>query len=273
MHLVAQHDQELPMTAVSAPPVPRNRRRKTRTPHHNPHPPIRLSEQRINEIDLFPGKEHMACPTCKRWCPLTGMGSQPKLVPHHKARAGQGPNHRCTIGSNRRVIVDISVGRWRTKMIESVPTAAARRATKVLPKPRTERPPATSQLKPTPLAAEKAGQDFLKHRKACTLCARVSRDSAAQPCPDGARLATTYMRLLRQEPQRAKVRQIFARERNRFDRLYARQAPRKRESEWAAALPSVREADRQRTAAPAGDAPSAARTVPLDPVTFRRAGS
>ncbi|MEU8480383.1 hypothetical protein [Streptomyces hygroscopicus] len=252
------------MPTTPAMPTARKRRRKTRTKTVSHRPPIVASTLKANEIDLFPGKEHLVCPDCKTWCPITGMQGTPKLVPHHTGHAGTTERHRCS-GSHRRVTLNVAVGKWRTELIEAVPTTTSRRATKVLPKPQTPPPPAASQIKPAPLNAEKTRQAFRQHQQQCPACKgeATGRDGEPLPCRDGQALAVTFLRLLRQEPKRRAVREFFARERRRFDRQYAAAAPAKRTSEWAAVLPAVKSTDTQRAQLPVGDAPAEGLSVPL----------
>ncbi|MFF8234746.1 hypothetical protein [Streptomyces caelestis] len=256
------------MTTTPAMPKARKRRRKTRTKTVSHRPPIIASDLKPNELDLTPGKEHLVCPDCSTWVPITGMLGTPKLVPHHTGRAKSAEPRRCTAGSNRRVTIDVEVEAWRTELIEAVPTIASRRATKVLPKPRVKPAPAASQIKPAPLSAEQVRRAFRQHQQQCLACKgeATGRDGQPLPCRDGERLAVTFLRLLRQEPKRRTIREFFARERRRFDRQYAAAAPAKRTSEWAAVLPAVQEADTRRVQLPVGDAPSGGPSVPLEPL-------
>lgn len=253
------------MTTTPAMPKARKRHGKTRTPQVNHRPPIIASTLKANQLDLSPDKEHLVCPDCSTWCPITGMLGTPKLVPHHSGRADTAEPRRCTAGSNRRVTIDVEVSDWRTELIEAVPTTTARRATKVLPKPKTKPTPAASQIKPAPLSAETIRQAFRQHQQQCPACKgeATSRDGEPLSCRDGARLAATFLRLLRQEPKRRAIREFLARERRRFDRQYAAAAPVKRTSEWAAVLPAVKAANTQRAHLPAGDAPTEGSSVPL----------
>ncbi|WP_148305764.1 hypothetical protein [Streptomyces collinus] len=254
------------MTTTPAMPTAHKRRRKTRTSNINHRPPIIVSGLKANELDLTPGKEHLVCPDCSTWVPITGMLGTPKLVPHHTGQAGTAGAHRCTGGTNRRVTLDVEVDAWRTKLIEAAPTTASRRATKVLRKPKTTQPPAASQITPVSISAERVRQAFRRHKQQCPACRgeATARDGEPLPCRDGERLAVTFLRLLRQEPKRQAVREVFARERQRFDRHYTVAAPAKRKSQWAAVLPKVQDADTRRAQLPAGDAPTEARNVPLE---------
>ncbi|WP_051113711.1 hypothetical protein [Streptomyces davaonensis] len=255
-------------TTTPAVPKARKRRRKTRTPNVNHRPPIIASDLKANELDLTPGKEHLVCPGCSTWVPITGMQGTPKLVPHHTGRANAAEPRRCTAGSNRQVAIDVEVGAWHTELIEAVPTTASRRATKVLPKPKVKPVLAASQIKPAPLSAEQVRQAFRQHQQQCLACKgeATGRDGQPLPCRDGERLAITFLRLLRQEPKRRSVREFFARERQRFDRQYVAVAPAKRTSEWVAVLPRVKDADTRRSQLPVGDTPTEARGVPLEPL-------
>ncbi|MEU7031419.1 hypothetical protein AB0A60_32585 [Streptomyces sp. NPDC046275] len=254
------------MTDKTAQPAAKKRRRKTRTKNVSPLPAIIVSQLKFNELDLTPGKEHLVCPECRTWTPVTGTRGTTKLVPHHTT-----PYHHSTTSprrcssSNRAVVLDVEVGAWRTQLVEAAPTVASRRATKVLPKPKTSTASAPSQLRPAPLSAESVRVVFARHRQACAACGAevTGRDRQLQLCPDGERLAVTYLRLLRQEPRRKAQRDFFARERRRFDRQYA--ARGKRAAEWAAVLPAVQAADTRRAEVPAGEGPAEARDVPTAP--------
>ncbi|WP_189538386.1 hypothetical protein, partial [Streptomyces roseolilacinus] len=197
----------------------------TRTSNVNHRPPVITSKLKVTELDLTPGKEHLVCPDCSTWVPITGMLGTPKLVPHHTGRAKAAEPRRCTAGSNRRIDLDIKLDAWRVGVAERAEVAATvafRRATKVLPKPRTGSVPAVSQLKPTPLTPEAVRVVFIRHREMCPSCKDETKGSTrtVQLCPEGKRLADSYLRLLRQEPKRRAQREAFARERQRFDRQY-----------------------------------------------------
>ncbi|MGP3637231.1 hypothetical protein ACTU45_28460 [Streptomyces sp. 24-1644] len=229
------------MATTTVEPKARKRRRKTRTKNISPLPALVASELTASQIDLTPGKEHVICPACKTWTPITGVLSTPVLVPHHTT-----PYHdptttprRCS-NTNRQITLDTVIDTWRAELAERTEasaTVASRRPTKVLPKPKATAAPAASQLKPVPLSAEQVRRVFRQHQEQCLACRGEATDRAGQtlPCRDGERLVATFLRLFRQEPKRQAVREFFARERRRFDREYAGAAP-KREAEWAAVL-------------------------------------
>ncbi|GLW03808.1 hypothetical protein [Streptomyces lavendulae] len=254
-------------TTTPMPKTARKRRRKTRTSNVNQLPPITASQLEVNELDLTPGKEHLVCPDCSTWVPITGMLGTPKLVPHHTGRAKTAEPRRCTAGSNRPVTIDVQADALRTQLVEGAPTAASRRATKVLPKPKVKSAPAVSQVKPAPLSAEQVRRVFRQHQQQCLACKgeAKNRDGQTLPCPDGERLAVTFLRLLRQEPKRQAVREFVARERRRFDRQYAAAAPAKRASEWAAVQGKVSDADAARKMLPRGDRPADGPSLPQEP--------
>ncbi|MFI1808433.1 hypothetical protein ACH415_33010 [Streptomyces californicus] len=116
---------------------PKKRRRKTRTKNVSHLPPLLASELKTSEIDLTPGKEHVLCPACKCWTPITGVLGTPLLVPHHTAPYHDrtpGPRRRCS-NTNRRISLDIEVEKWQEQLAEVSASVATRRPTKVLPKP------------------------------------------------------------------------------------------------------------------------------------------
>lgn len=127
------------MAATTVEPKARTRRRKTRTKNISSLPALVASEFTASRIDLMPGKEHVLCPACETWTPITGVLGTPLLVPHHTT-----PYHdrtttprRCS-NSNRRIVLDIEVEAWREQLVERTEVSASvasRRATKVLPKP------------------------------------------------------------------------------------------------------------------------------------------
>lgn len=263
------------MATTTVEPKARKRRRKTRTKNISSLPPIIASELTASQIDLTPGREHVFCPACKNWTPITGVLSTPVLVPHHTT-----PYHdttttprRCS-NTNRRITLDTAIDTWRADLAERTEvsaTVASRRPTKVLPKPKTPPAPAASQLTPVPLNAEQVRRVFRQHQEQCLACRGEARDQAGQtlPCRDGERLAVTVLRLFRQEPKRQAIREFFARERRRFDREYARAAP-KREAGWAAVLPAVQNAD-QRRRPPQSARSAEGPEVPLDHLVPRQA--
>ena len=214
------------MTTSPTVPMAQKRQKKTRTKHVSSLPVLAVSKLLPNHIDLLPGTESLVCPNCETWCPITGhQGRTPKLVPHHTNRAGTPQARRC-IGSNRRVLLDLTIPEWRHRLGDAIADTASRRATTVLRKPKTPPAPAASQITPVPLSAEAARKAYRGHLQRCTTCEGRTR------CTDGQRLAEIYARLERQEPRRKQVRDAFARERARFDRRYAALAAEGRAAEW-----------------------------------------
>lgn len=176
-------------------PTARKRRRKTRTKTLSPLPAIVASDRAHAEIDLTPGREHLICPDCKRWTPITGVLGTPKLVPHHteQAKSRTEKLRRCS-GTNRQVVIDIDIAGWRSQRAEAVTiaraTAATRRATKVLPKKPAVVSTPVHRLASMPapssrlLAAQAAARTAVnEHRITCAVCR-----TGQTRCPDGREL-------------------------------------------------------------------------------------
>ncbi len=223
--------------------------------------PLKLSEIPFHHIQLRDGERRaIVCPDCMEWHPLR----RGVIWPHHLERTERGSNGARCAGSARRVVFDVDVAEWQQTMAEASASVASRRATKVLPKPKTTQAPAASQTRSPAISAEAIRQTFRQHQKQCAACNGEATTRGGEPlsCRDGERLAATFLRLLRQEPKRRAVREFFAQERRRFDRRYIAAAPAKRASEWAAVLPAVQAMDTQRVQLPVGDAANDGASVP-----------
>ncbi|MER5696092.1 hypothetical protein ACWDBO_29970 [Streptomyces mirabilis] len=224
------------MSATSETPVARKRVKRTRLRRVNDQPALKLSTLHPNDIDLMPGTESLICPDCGTWCPITNFGCRrPKLVPHHTEPAGSPNAQRCEDGSLRLVEVDLTLGEWQHRLGEAIMANASRRRTPVRRKPKTPPAPATTQVVPTPISADMVRRCFRAHQAECKACqgTATDRDGNVLACPDGLRLAGTYLRLLRQEPERRALRLFFEQERERFDRRYEKQAACGRAADWA----------------------------------------
>lgn len=225
------------MNATPVMPTARKRRRKTRTKQVSHRPPIVASRLKANEIDLCPGKEHLVCPDCSTWCPITGvLGKTPKLVPHHTEQF-KTPNPRRCLGSNRLVDLNIEAGEWRTKLVEANPSTKSRRTNRVNRKPGTATAPPVSRFRNAPRQSEFRLSSLLeaartavaRHRTACPVCRKGGR------CEMGGELE------LRRAEIQASV-QFDREQRQRSERL-GRDLTAKRAGEWAAVATTV-----QRTA-------------------------
>jgi hypothetical protein len=140
---------------VTAAPRAKERPRRTRTKNISYLPAIVVSTMLPTDVELFPGKEHLRCPDCQTWCPITGQqGPVPKLVPHHTGKAGVAAAVRCR-SSNRRVDLDLTLGEWNRKLGEAHKETLSRRPTAVLRKPKAAVTPAVTQM-PTPPVDEAA---------------------------------------------------------------------------------------------------------------------
>ncbi|MET9656820.1 hypothetical protein [Streptomyces sp. NPDC006510] len=181
------------MTTPLAQPEARKRRRKTRTRNVSSLQPIVASDLKVTHIDLTPGKESLVCPSCERWTPITGMLGTPKLVPHSTKRYRNTESPRCQQGTNRRVNIDVDVNDWRTDLAEAAPTTASRRATKVLPKPKSTMAPApvhqlavTREQQVVPAGAlllpllDRARRTVIAHRATCATCGAGGRCGTAR---------------------------------------------------------------------------------------------
>jgi hypothetical protein len=248
---------------MSTPPVmPKasKRRRKTRTKTVSHRPPIIASDLGVNELDLTPGKEHLVCPGCSTWVPITGMLGTPKLVPHHRERAKTGAPLRCTAGSNRQVVIDVDAAAWGEKVAEADATAVGRRSGRVNRKPRTVAPTPVHRVASVPgpsallLAAQSRARDAVnKHRKVCGVC-----KTGRARCPIGRELE------IRMGHTDASVR--LAHE-QRESALRAASAPSiPRTQQWRRVAGVVtRVDDARRAVVPTGAAPAESRDVPLAP--------
>jgi hypothetical protein len=96
---------------------------------------------------LRPACASLVCPDCKTWVPITGLQTQkPKVVPHDTGRAGKDAAVRCRLGSNRLVIVDVTVRKWQERLEDGHAETGHRRRTTVRRKPKTAVAPAVSQI-------------------------------------------------------------------------------------------------------------------------------
>ena len=220
------------MTAGSPQQAPaRKRRNRIRTRNVSKLPTITISTLKPYNIDLRRSCLSLVCPDCETWCPITGaQGAEPKLVPHHTDRAGTANAQQCQ-SSNRRVELDLHVTEWKRQLAawrkgqaEANADAASRRATSVRRKPKVPQVPATTQMPRQLKTTRNAEQALRDHRAYCAACA------GQLGCRDGLHLA----RRLRNERQQTQLRDLYARERARFDRRYTRQAKQHNAASWEA---------------------------------------
>lgn len=220
------------MTTLTDPvtkrPLTTRRCRKTRNKTVSRLEPIKLSSLLLSEVELVPGQEHLVCPDCKTWCPITGMCGTPKLVPHHTVRVGNFEPKRCT-SSNRLVHLDISLETWRRRRAEGTAETASRRSTRVLRKPKV--PAATpvhriEKQSPKLIAAS-------THRKTCKACTETTW------CAEGQKVAAVAIEAERRN--------------SAVEQSAARRAREQRPQEWATYLPAVRLADLSRLPVTARD--------------------
>lgn len=267
------------MATTTTEPTARKRRRKTRTKTVSHLEPIVASKFTAGQIDLTPGKEHVLCPACKCWTPITGVLSKPMLVPHHTTPHHDRtttPRRRCS-NTNRRIVLDTKVEAWQEQLAERTEVSASvasRRATKVLPKPRkgpaptpvhrlaTQEPQSAPALPRLVPLLERARRDIDRHHIACFLCRAGGRCETGRALEVRAAETQASCMIARE--------QLHHQERQEREQGGRSAAPTRR-SQWAAVLPAVRDADTRRTSVPVPpgrpEAPAQAGTasVPTEP--------
>ncbi|MEU8136500.1 hypothetical protein [Streptodolium elevatio] len=220
-------------TPPSAPTMKR-RPRRTRTKNRSLAAALVASKLCPNDLDLRRGAMTVVCPDCRTWCPITGyQGQNPKLTPHQGTFADQDGNpvmRRCEVGSNRRIVLDLTIERWQRSLAEAARETSARRATAVVPRPKAAPAPAASQIQAPLLKLAPARDAHLAHRARCAAC------QGRTYCTDGLRLADLYVRLLRQDPERSRRCELLAEVTADQEQRTARQFPRARAEEWADVL-------------------------------------
>lgn len=154
-------------------PTAQKRKARTRTKRVNNRPALAVSALPPHHLDLRPGAMCLVCPHCTTWCPITGHhGSTPKLVPHHTQPAGEPGKIRCTVGSNRRVTLDLTLHTWQQRIAEAREQLRTRRSnTTERPQPRPRpKAPALSVPHLRADAQTRAHGSLLKHLRACRHC-------------------------------------------------------------------------------------------------------
>ncbi|MGW3563549.1 hypothetical protein ACWDSL_06550 [Streptomyces sp. NPDC000941] len=212
----------------------RMRRSRTRTPNVSARPALAISTLRPHQYDLRPACAQLLCPDCKTWVPITGIQARiQKLVPHHAGTAGEDEAIRCTLGSNRRVIVDVPYEVWWRRLedggVEAAGCRSARQHYKPLPAP--AKP--VAKMTPAPMNADDALTAYREHLNKCRTSSATGRCGGTRRCADGARLAALYEQLKRTQKHRDRER----REEARVDALLTRhrsvKAKTNTAAEWA----------------------------------------
>jgi hypothetical protein len=233
---------------------------------HNGRAPLKASDFKPDLINLRPGHRSAVCPDCKTWRTV-----QNRMITAHRAEPHSGqPRHRrdenhvsrCP-GSGQRIWFDITPEQWQTRYDRlanrrqnQAMDAGARHTTRVKRMGSAVAPP-VSKVTPAPLTAAAALKAYRAHCEGCAAC------PGRAGCTDGARLAALYTRLQRQEPKRRQVREGMEELRQQAERYLAEQLPRRRKAEWAAVIPDVQAADKQRAQLPDGDTPAEGPGLPL----------
>lgn len=123
------------------------RRSRTRSRTVNARPALALSTLRPHQYDLRPACASLVCPDCETWVPITGLQTKkPKVVPHDTGRAGKDAAVRCRLGSNRLLLVDVTVRKWEEHLTDGNSETVHRRRTTVRRKPKVAVVPAVSQI-------------------------------------------------------------------------------------------------------------------------------
>ncbi|MFD5433727.1 hypothetical protein ACFWJ4_16450 [Kitasatospora sp. NPDC127067] len=199
----------------------------------NSRPALRLSDFRPHQIEMNPGIPFsLICPDCKVWRRINRSKIQPHFLDDETTYCP---------ASAQRVEQDVTPEQWAAQIAEGVAEIASRRPTKVLRKVPTPKPPAITQLNPAPATADTARQTYEAHRNGCSTC------TGRKHCTDGGRLAATYLRLLRQEPQRRAAQARTEQEQRRTERRQAQQQPKRRAAEWRRVDRSVEDANTRRS--------------------------
>jgi hypothetical protein len=208
---------------------------------HNGRTPLLLSKIRSDCVELGDSEiRSVICEDCGTWRVVRrGMVAAHRSEPRSSMPADrrQSPPDRvprCP-GSGQRITAD-------RKFREAMP-AENRRAARQFHKPIPAPAAPVHRIVPPAPSAESVRRTFRSHQLRCVACKGQVADQNGEllTCADGERLAVTYLRLLRQEPKRARVREFFARERVRFDRIHVAQAAERRAAEWARAVPAPRQ--------------------------------
>ncbi|WP_333744034.1 hypothetical protein [Streptomyces ardesiacus] len=135
------------MSASTLERTARPRRSRTRSRTVNARPALALSTLRPHQYDLRPACASLVCPDCETWVPITGIQTKkPKVVPHDTGRAGKDAAVRCRLGSNRLVLVDVTVRKWEEHLTDGNSETVHRRRTTVRRKPKVAVAPAVSQI-------------------------------------------------------------------------------------------------------------------------------
>ncbi|MFJ4710119.1 hypothetical protein ACIP6I_35540 [Streptomyces anulatus] len=230
-------------------------------------PALKASEIPPQNLNLREGeRQSIVCPDCDSWHPLY----RKMIKTHHldsEVRGGRAP--RCP-GSAQLIDMNISVEQWGERMLAADSTATGRRSARQHYKPLAQPPTPTYRLAdrgpqgtPTlhrllPLL-ERARHTVDQHRVACSLCRTGGRCDAGRALEVRFAETDASCTIARE--------QLKHQERRRFDRA----AAPKRQSEWAAVLPAVQDADTRRAVVPvppAGtEAPAQAEvpSVPTEP--------
>ncbi|MER6917081.1 hypothetical protein ABT354_36035 [Streptomyces sp. NPDC000594] len=152
---------------------------------HNGRAPVLASLMPPEHLSLRDGEPPLAvCSECGAWRRLTRSMITPHraadAAPHREERRYLGDKpyggRRCP-GSGQRITLDLSVERWGELLLAAETTAASRRTTHPVRKPRPEAPPATARMSTATRTARERLAAHLQDR--CVRCQRAGTAS----CP------------------------------------------------------------------------------------------
>ncbi|MFI7278577.1 hypothetical protein [Streptomyces sp. NPDC049879] len=259
------------MTTATAVRAPRKRRGRARTKTVSAREPISVSALHPLDVNMYLRGMSLVCPDCRTWVPITGKyGATPKLVPHDTTPYGApGAGRRCTDGSNRAIVLDLTVEHWERRVRRAVEDGcdpATRHGTALVKRPAPKTPAVSQILRPAETAAA-AWNAYRTHRDNCAACTRrrtcpdasdlehrenCTACTPRRTCPEGARLAEIYTRRLRQEPSRRAALDAQAHHDHAYERAHALLRAATRSAQWTETAPAVERADSARATIPDG---------------------
>ncbi|MGW2544744.1 hypothetical protein ACWC5I_28660 [Kitasatospora sp. NPDC001574] len=184
----------------------------------NTRPALRLSTLRPHQIEMTPDRPFaVVCPDCRVWRRINRGRIQPHFLSDETTYCQ---------ASAQRVEKDVTPEKWALALAEGVADTASRRPTTVLRKVKSPQPVALHQLTPAVPTAESAGAKYESHRNGCSAC------TDKEHCLDGGGLAATYLRLLRQEPERRAAQARAEEEQRLVERKQVAALFKRRAAEW-----------------------------------------
>ncbi|WP_328541092.1 hypothetical protein [Streptomyces sp. NBC_00344] len=221
------------MSLPTLEPTARLRKSRTRTKKVSAREALAVSTLKPHQYDLRPACASLICPDCKTWCPITGIRAKvQKLVPHHAGTANEDKAIRC-LGSNRRVMVDVTYEAWRRRLETGFAETDGRRSARQYYKPLPVAAKPIAKMTRAPVSGDTALSAYREHLKRCRISTMADRCGGTHRCADGARLAALYEQLLRTQPRRDREQRGDARLDALLTRYQVATATKRTEAEWA----------------------------------------